>query len=111
MCGNEAATHNARAIKKDFKTLGRWVREYGLWLIFSSILPVVGSNIGRNSIPRLEGWAVSMVPQPVALRLAGYTGAHLKSYRDEPGSPELIEVKRARAGNASKQLRSVPLKR
>jgi len=29
-------------------------------------------------------------PQPVALRCAGYTRAHLKSYGDEPGAPEVI---------------------
>ncbi|GAB0182504.1 cAMP-dependent protein kinase inhibitor alpha [Grus japonensis] len=45
-------------------------------------------------MPRLEGWATSKGPQPVALKLAGYTGAHLKIYRDEPGAPELTEANR-----------------
>ncbi|KAK4830595.1 hypothetical protein QYF61_012021 [Mycteria americana] len=43
---------------------------------------------------RLEGWGASEDPQPVALRHAGYTGAHLKSYGDEPGAPEAVGVNR-----------------
>jgi len=39
-------------------------------------------------MPRLEGWGDNKGPQPVALRHAGYTAAHLKSYGDEPGAPE-----------------------
>ncbi|GAB0203436.1 hypothetical protein GRJ2_002809200 [Grus japonensis] len=45
-------------------------------------------------MPRLEGWSASEGPQPVALRRAGYTGAHLKSYREEPGAPEVIGANR-----------------
>jgi len=41
-------------------------------------------------MPRLEGQGASKDPQPVALRSAGYTEAHLKSYRDEPRAPEVI---------------------
>ncbi|KAK4826217.1 hypothetical protein QYF61_006161 [Mycteria americana] len=44
----------------------------------------------RDDTPRLEGWGASEGPQPVARRLAGYTAAHLKSYGDEPGPPEVI---------------------
>jgi len=40
--------------------------------------------------PRLEGWDASKGPQPVPLRFAGYTAAHLKSCGDEPGAPEVI---------------------
>ena len=45
-------------------------------------------------MPRLEGQGASEGPQPVALRCAGYTGAHLKSYGDEPGAPEVIGANR-----------------
>jgi len=37
-----------------------------------------------------EGWGASEGPQPVALRCAGYAGAHFKSSGDEPGVPEVI---------------------
>ena len=43
-----------------------------------------------DDTPRLEGRGASEGPQPVALRLAGYTGAH----RDEPGAPEVIGANR-----------------
>jgi len=32
--------------------------------------------------------------RPVAVRHAGYTAAHLKSYRDEQGNPEIIGANR-----------------
>jgi len=38
--------------------------------------------------------SASKAPQPVALRCVVYTGAHLKSYGDEPGAPEVIGVNR-----------------
>ena len=47
-----------------------------------------------DDMPRLEGQGASKGPQPVALRRAGYTGAHLKSYREEPGAPEVIGANR-----------------
>lgn len=46
--GSEAATGSPRAIKRDFWTLGQLVRGSGAQLAFSSILPVVGSDTGRN---------------------------------------------------------------
>jgi len=45
-------------------------------------------------MPRLEGQRTSEGPQPVTLRAAGYSVAHLKSYRDEAGAPEVIEANR-----------------
>jgi len=47
-----------------------------------------------DDTPRLEGWAASKGPQPVALRRAGYTAACLKTYGDEPGAPEVIRANR-----------------
>jgi len=44
-------------------------------------------------MPRLEGQGVSEGPQPVALRRADYTAAHLKSYGDDPGNPETYQPK------------------
>jgi len=44
--------------------------------------------------PRFEGQGASEGPQSVALRHAGYTAAHLRSYGDEPGAPELVKVNR-----------------
>jgi len=38
----------------------------------------------------LEGQGTGEGPQSVALRHAGYTAAHLKSYGDEPAAPEVI---------------------
>jgi len=46
--GDEAATHSPRAIKRDFRALGHLVRESGAWAIFTSLLPVVGSDIRRS---------------------------------------------------------------
>ena len=46
--GDEVAMRSPRAIKRDFRALGRLVRESGAQVIFSSILPVAGSDIGRN---------------------------------------------------------------
>ena len=51
----------AVATKRDFRALGQLVRESRAQVIFSSLLPVAGSNIGRNrwaqSInTRLRGW-------------------------------------------------------
>jgi len=47
-----------------------------------------------DNTPRLGGQGANEGPHPVALRCAGYTGAHLKSYREEPGAPEVIEAHR-----------------
>jgi len=59
--GNEATTHSPRVIKRDFRALGWWVRESAAQVIFSSILPVAGSDIGRNRWAQsnntwLHGW-------------------------------------------------------
>jgi len=43
----------------------------------------------QDDMPRLKGQAASEGPQLNALRLAGYSGAQLKSYREEPGAPEV----------------------
>ena len=55
--GEEAATHRPRAIKGDFRALGRLVRESGTPVIFSSLLPVAGSDIVRNRwIQSINTW-------------------------------------------------------
>ncbi|GAB0208855.1 hypothetical protein GRJ2_003351200 [Grus japonensis] len=46
--GDKAETHNAKAIKRDFRVLGQSLKGSGAQVIFSSLLPVEGSNIGRN---------------------------------------------------------------
>jgi len=47
-----------------------------------------------DDTPRLEAWAASKGSQPSALRCAGCTAAHLKSYGGEPGAPEVIGANR-----------------
>jgi len=47
-----------------------------------------------DDMPRLEGWGAREGPHLVALRCAGYTAAHLKSYGEEPGAPEVIRANR-----------------
>lgn len=44
--------------------------------------------------PRFQGWGASEEHQPVSLRYTGYTGAHVKSYGNEPGAPEVIRPNR-----------------
>ncbi|GAB0210155.1 hypothetical protein GRJ2_003481300 [Grus japonensis] len=46
--GDEAETCNAKAIKRDFRLLGWSLKDLGPQVIFSSLLPVEGSNVGRN---------------------------------------------------------------
>ncbi|KAK4820817.1 hypothetical protein QYF61_007211 [Mycteria americana] len=90
--GDEAATPSPRAIKRDFRALGR--------LSFKLDLKGEGDNIRlareklRDDVPRLEGADVSEGTQPVSLRCAGYTGAQLKLCRVELGDTELIGAKR-----------------
>jgi len=62
--GDEVAVCRPRVIKRDFRALGRLVRESGAQVIFKSLLPVVGSDIGRNRQTksvntRLCGWCHS----------------------------------------------------
>lgn len=40
--------HHPRAIKSDFRALAQLVGESGAQVIFSSLLPVAGSNTVRN---------------------------------------------------------------
>ena len=47
-----------------------------------------------DNTPRFERQSASKGSQTVALRHARYTRAHLKSYRDEPGAPEVIGANR-----------------
>jgi len=47
-----------------------------------------------DDMPRLEGQGASKDPQPVALKHAGYTAAHLKSSGNEPGAAEVIRANR-----------------
>ncbi|GAB0203506.1 interleukin-6 receptor subunit beta [Grus japonensis] len=47
-----------------------------------------------DDMPRLEGQGAGEGPQPTAQRRAGQTAARLKSYRHEPGAPEVIGANR-----------------
>jgi len=47
--GDEAVVRSLKVIKRDFRSLRRLVSEFGAQVIFCSLLPVVGSDIGRNS--------------------------------------------------------------
>jgi len=46
--GDEVAVRSPGVIKRDFRALGQLVRESGAPVIFSSLLPVVDSDNGRN---------------------------------------------------------------
>ena len=46
--GDEATMHSAKVIKRDFRVSGQFLRESGAQVIFFSLLPVAGSDIGRN---------------------------------------------------------------
>jgi len=48
MSGDEVAVCSPGEITRDFRVLGWLVRESGAQVIFSSLLPVVGSDIGSN---------------------------------------------------------------
>ncbi|KAK4832299.1 hypothetical protein QYF61_021698 [Mycteria americana] len=61
MGDDEAAVHGPRVIERDFRALGQFMRESGAQVIFSSLLSVVGSDIGRNRWTQsintwLRGW-------------------------------------------------------
>ena len=45
---DEVAVSSPRVIKKEFKALGRLVKESGAQVIFSSLLPVVGRDVERH---------------------------------------------------------------
>ncbi|KAK4827179.1 hypothetical protein QYF61_015141 [Mycteria americana] len=115
--GDEAATRSPRAIKRDFRALGRL-----LWAVtlegtkgkenlcsgtcgahrqsFKLDLKGEGGNIRlargtlRDDVPRLEGVGASEGTRPVSLRCAEYTGAQPKSNRVELGDAEGIGAKR-----------------
>ncbi|GAB0181413.1 hypothetical protein GRJ2_000606600 [Grus japonensis] len=58
---DEATMLSPRVIKRDFGALGQLVRESGAQVIFISLLPVAGSNVGRNRRTQsintwLHGW-------------------------------------------------------
>ena len=64
MGGDEATTSSPRASRRDFRALGQLVRESGAQVIFSSVLPIAGSDIGRNRRSQtiytlLSGWCHS----------------------------------------------------
>lgn len=59
-----------------------------------------------DNTSRLEGWSGSEGLQPVTLRCTSHTEAHLKTYRDESGAPEVIEVTKE-----TSQRRGVPIKK
>ncbi|GAB0208697.1 hypothetical protein GRJ2_003335400 [Grus japonensis] len=46
--GDEAETRSTKAIKRDFRLLGQSLKDSGAQVILSSLLPVEGSNGGRN---------------------------------------------------------------
>jgi len=59
--GDKVAVHSPRVIKRDFRVLGRLVRESGAQVIFSSLLPVAGGDVARNRWTQsintwLRGW-------------------------------------------------------
>jgi len=64
-----------------------------------------------DDTPRLEGWGAGKGPQPIALRHAGYTAAHLKSYIDEPGASEAVGAKRETPVKYLKRIKDCSLKR
>ena len=45
---DEVAIRSPRAIKRDFRALGRLVKGSGAQVMFSSVLPVAGNDEGRN---------------------------------------------------------------
>ncbi|XP_074991813.1 uncharacterized protein LOC142074828 isoform X2 [Calonectris borealis] len=45
---NDVATKSLRSIKRDFRALGRMLKTSGAQVVFSSILPVMGGDLGRN---------------------------------------------------------------
>jgi len=45
---DEVAASSPRVIKKEFKALGRLVKESGAQVIFSSLLPVVGRDVEQH---------------------------------------------------------------
>jgi len=55
--GDEDATCSPRAIKRNFQAVGHIIREAGAEVIFSSIIPLVASDIGRNRwIQSINTW-------------------------------------------------------
>ncbi|GAB0205185.1 hypothetical protein GRJ2_002984100 [Grus japonensis] len=59
--GDEAETCTMKAIKRDIRLLGQSLKDSGAQVIFSSLLPVEGSNVGRNRRAQsinawLRGW-------------------------------------------------------
>jgi len=48
MGADEVAVSSPRVIKKEFKALGRLVKESGAQVIFSSLPPVVGRDVERH---------------------------------------------------------------
>ncbi|GAB0178621.1 hypothetical protein GRJ2_000327400 [Grus japonensis] len=46
--GDEAETCTTEVIKRDIRLLGQSLKDSGVQVIFSSLLPVEGSNLGRN---------------------------------------------------------------
>ncbi|GAB0204581.1 hypothetical protein GRJ2_002923700 [Grus japonensis] len=59
--GDEAETRTTKAIKRDFRLLGQSLKDSGAQVIFSSLLPVKGSNGGWNRRMQsinawLHGW-------------------------------------------------------
>ncbi|GAB0179160.1 hypothetical protein GRJ2_000381300 [Grus japonensis] len=61
VCGDEAETRTTKAIKRDFRLLGQSLKDSGAQVIFSSLLPVEGSNGGWNRRTQsinawLHGW-------------------------------------------------------
>lgn len=55
-------------------------------------------------------WAfASDDPQPIALGRVGLTGAHLESYGDEPGAPEVTEANRETPVKYRKGIKGLPM--
>jgi len=93
MCSQASGAH-WQTFKLDFKGEGDNIR-------------LARDKLWDNTLS-LEEQGASKGPQPGAPRCAGYTGAHLKSYEDEPGAPEIVGANRK---TPVKYLRGIPLRR
>lgn len=78
-------TCSPRVIKRCFKALAQLVRESGVWVIFSALLPVVGSGTRRNRQTQsintwLYGWGVT-TSQRVFYNVMALHGTRFTSIR------------------------------
>ncbi|KAK4811185.1 hypothetical protein QYF61_019816 [Mycteria americana] len=81
--GDEAATQSPRAIKRDFRALGRLVRDSGAQVIFSSLLPVVGSDTRGTETPNLltHGSVAGVIATDLDFLTTGWPTQHRACWR------------------------------